>query len=107
MPGGCSHSGEDTFYCFVVRAACGACLITEGLDEERLKDVNTGQDVFLTPERRELCRVPGEVPAMCYHTMVVNLARRKTPTAVIRFREIIAFDSDRVYPEYLLAYRRV
>ena len=107
VPGGCWHSGQHTFYCFVVRAACGACLIIEGLDEERLKEANPGQGVFLTPERRELCRVRAPVPAMSHQTMVVNLARRKTATAVIRFREIIAFDSDCVHSEYLFALPRV
>ncbi|CAE7327124.1 PRP40B [Symbiodinium natans] len=101
------HPGEDTFYCFVVRATCGAALVIEGLDQERLKDVNTGKHVFLKPDRRQLCHIPGAVPSISYHTLVVELTKRKLPTAVLRFREIVLFEDTRVYPEYLIAYRRV
>ena len=41
VPGGRSHSGKDTFDCFVVRAACGACLITEGFKGGRLFTAQT------------------------------------------------------------------
>ena len=100
--GGNFHPGEDIFYCFLVRVTCGACLQTKGLDKERLRDVVTGQEVFLNNDRRELSRVPGATPTFSYHTLVVNLG-----AAVLRFREFISFSGIRIYPEYLIAYRRV
>eukprot|EP00438_Fugacium_kawagutii_P000851 Skav222062 [mRNA] locus=scaffold707:228595:229479:- [translate_table: standard] len=104
--GGNSHPGEDVFYCFIVRAACGACLVSEGLDSTRLIDHNTGAKVFLANDRRELCRIPEASPSLSYHTLLVELAKRPTPTGVVRFREIVLFEGNRVYPEWLIAYRR-
>ncbi|CAE7569321.1 unnamed protein product [Symbiodinium sp. CCMP2456] len=121
---------EDMFYCFIVRACCGACFQTEGLDKEGLRDKTTGRSVFLTPERRELSRVPGTSPSFSYHTLLVNPGTGTSHSAplpatphsprhsplravarvvgrVARFREIVVFAGDRVYPEYLVAYRRV
>lgn len=107
--GGNYHPGEDMFYCFIVRATCGASLQISGLDQDdRLRD-ETGRDVFLTPDRRELARVPGTSPAFSYHSLVVNLCTGKTSSkaAVARFREVVIFEGNRIYPEYLVAYKRV
>eukprot|EP00439_Symbiodinium_sp_Y106_P024089 s1689_g2.t4 len=96
------HPGEDIFYCFVVRATCGAALVTEGLDHDRLKDVNTNKQVFLRSDRRQLCHIPGATPSISYHTLVVDVAKRKVPTSVLRFREIVLFEDTRVYPDWRL-----
>lgn len=106
--GGNYHPGEDMFYCFIVRATCGASLQISGLDEDRLRD-EAGRDVFLTPDRRELARVPGTSPAFSYHSLVVNLCTGKTSSkaVVARFREVVIFEGNRIYPEYLVAYKRV
>ena len=45
---------------------------------------------------------PDASPTFSYHTLVVNLG-----AAVLRFREFISFSGNRIYPEYLIAYRRV
>ena len=101
--GGNAHPGDDIFYCFVVRVACGACLHTEGLDRATsLKDISTGEEIFLNADRRELRRIPGASPPFSYDTLVVNVG-----SAVKRFREIISFSGHRVYAEYLLAYHRI
>eukprot|EP00747_Dinoflagellata_sp_TGD_P006167 gnl/TRDRNA2_/TRDRNA2_115852_c1_seq1.p1 gnl/TRDRNA2_/TRDRNA2_115852_c1~~gnl/TRDRNA2_/TRDRNA2_115852_c1_seq1.p1 ORF type:complete len:343 (+),score=29.23 gnl/TRDRNA2_/TRDRNA2_115852_c1_seq1:50-1030(+) len=127
-PGGNSHPDDDLFYCFVVRAACGATLTTKGLDQlcaacrsggtwsssaricavcgfdrdPPMADCDTGAILFETPERRELIQVPGSVPPIHFHSLLVE-----TGKAVKRFRECIIYDANRIYAEYLLAYRRV
>ena len=45
---------------------------------------------------------PGASPSFSYHMLVVNLGE-----AVLRFREFISFSGINIYPEYLIAYRRV
>ncbi|CAE7244256.1 TNKS2 [Symbiodinium sp. CCMP2456] len=105
--GGNAHPGEDTFYCFLVRAVCGACQVVEGLDKDRLRDADSGTEVFLTPDRRVLSHIPHASPSLSYHTLVVNVAKHKVPAGVYRFREVVLFDGNRIYPEYLLAYRRI
>ena len=82
-------------------------MYASGLDHDRLKDVNTNKQVFLRSDRRQLCHIPGATPSISYHTLVVDVAKRKVPTSVLRFREIVLFEDTRVYPEYLIAYRRV
>ena len=104
-PGGHHHPGDDLFYAFVARVACGAQLATRGLAQEDrppTRDVDTGAMVFHNDERRELAVVPGSTPPVHFHSLVVN-----TGKALKRFREFVVYDASRVYVEYLLAYRRV
>ncbi|CAE7495394.1 PRPF40A [Symbiodinium natans] len=105
--GGNTHPGQDIFYCFLVRVACGACFQSQGLDRDRLKDAATGTEVYMTDERRELSRILGSSPSISYHTLVMHTSSTKTGGHVERFREIVLFDGNRIYPEYLLAYRRL
>jgi len=53
------------------------------------------------PDCRELGVIPGTDPGVLYHGLVWDM------TPKLWFREFIQFHSDRVYPEYLLGYKRV
>ena len=101
------HPGGDVFYCFLARVTCGACFQSRGLDRHLLKDAATGRDVYMTPARRELARIEGSSPSISYHTLVMHPSMNRTGGHVERFREVIVFDGNRIYPEYLVAYRRL
>ena len=101
---GSSADVEGLCFCFVVRAATGLSLLTRGLKPDHpTLDCDTAKPIFLTKERRELSQVPGCDPhrPVYFHSLVVN-----TGKALKRFREIVVMNDTRVYPEYLLAYRR-
>ena len=86
-------------------AACGATRLSRGLKRDQdppVDDCDTGEQIFHTAERRELAQVPGSVPPIHYHSLAVQ-----TGKALKRFREFVIYDANRVYVEYLLAYRRV
>ena len=54
------------------------------------------------------CRVRGGTsPAVSYHTLVVNAGDTSAAASVAQFRQIVVMNGKRIYPEYLLAYRRV
>ncbi|CAE7491894.1 RIPK2 [Symbiodinium natans] len=103
--GGNRHPGSDVFYCFVVRVTCGACFVSNGL-KDKLHDHDTGFQVFARDDRRELSSIPESDPRVPYHTLVVQTGS-EAKLRIERFREIISFDANRAYPEYLLAYQRV
>ena len=58
-----------------------------------------GQSIWATRDKRELSKIRdiGER----HHALLVE-----TGPVVSRFREIVVFHSERIYPEYLLAYKR-
>lgn len=89
------------FYCFVVRAVLGfPCKTKDGT--ARLDD---GGKVFGIPgNTRVLGYIPDTVPAntIQFHSLIAELGGKLS-----RHREFMVFDGDRIYPEYLLAYRRV
>ena len=64
--------------------------------------MDTGRPVFPQNIRRELAAIPRVSPPLHYHSLVVELGR-----SVTRYREFVLFHSERVYPEYLIAYQRV
>jgi len=105
--GGNTHPGEDLFYCFVVRGICGLQLCSTGLQrlppgQASMCDEETGQQLFMTEDRRELVQVPGSSPPVSHHSMVCGLGK-----ALKRFREFVIYDANRTYPEYLVAYKRI
>ncbi|CAK9091425.1 unnamed protein product [Durusdinium trenchii] len=113
-PGGHKHPGQDVFYCFVMRVTCGTCFVTKGLKDETGKrdkhdpkrpmiyDLDTGFQVFVNADRRELSNVPGSEPSVRYSTLLVELG-----PSIARYREIINYLKNGVYPAFLLAYLRV
>lgn len=103
--GGHQHPGDHIFYCFVVRVTCGACFLSRGF-KDKLRDHDSGFQVFVNEDRRELSAVPGSDPRIPYHTLVVQTGN-EAKHRIERFREVISFSANRAYPEYLLAYQRV
>lgn len=93
------HPG-DVCYVVLVRSIMGYFVRTLS-GEASVQDMDFGADVFGNPARTELATIPGAVPPVHYHSMAVELG-----TAVKRYREFVQFHEARLYPEYLLAYRR-
>ena len=58
-----------------------------------------GQPIFPI-SFRELAAVPNGTPPVHYHALLADVP---PPT---RYREVIVFHSEQIYPEYVLAYQR-
>ena len=61
------------------------------------------------PSRRQLKAVPGGYPGarIHYHSLVAEKLPRDQGGVIERHREFLQFHHERVYPAYLLAYRRI
>ena len=59
-----------------------------------------GQRVFPI-SFRELAAVPNVTPPVHYHALLADVI-----SVNARYREVIVFHSELIYPEYLLAYQR-
>ena len=97
-----SFPDKEVFYVFVCRALLGVPVRT--LDGFSSADDPSVQDVAASrfPGRnaiRELQQIPG-LPAGNFHSLVAEYGNNCT---LKRFREIIIFHSEQIYPEYLLA----
>ena len=66
-----------------------------------------GQSIWATPDKRELSKIRdiGE-PPLFHHALLAETGPVGSGARVSRFREIVVFHSERIYPEYLLAYKR-
>ena len=114
--GAADHPGE-VCYALVCRTAMGYTIRTEA----RAMDPNTGQPtrqcvaldgtdasstraVFVADSARELVALPDteDRQPIHYHSLVVE-----TGGEVHRFREVVVMHGDYIYPEYVVAYRRV
>merc|ERR1711879_265849 len=104
--GGNTHPQEDLFYCFIVRTAGGICLKTRGIKRDKEPNIYDCDDedkaLFATQDRRELVAVPGVSPPVNYNTLIVETGR-----ALKRFREIVVYDSQHLYIEYVVAFKRL
>jgi hypothetical protein len=103
--GGNTHPREDLFYCFIVRAACGVCLRTRGIRQDKdpkIYDCDNGKALFHSAERRELAAVEGISPPVHHNTLVVE-----TGKGLKRFREFVVYESQNLYIEYLVGFKRV
>ena len=87
------HPGE-VYYLLVCRVALGHHVRTQGWN----RDMDRGGSVFPPSTIRELAQVPHVTPPVHYHSLLVHVAP---------YREVVVFHSDRIYPEYVLAYQRV
>jgi hypothetical protein len=95
------HPGK-VFYILVCRVALGFHVRTEK-KVRPFTSANTGQPVFPVNER-ELGPVPGiSAPAILYHSLLADVLHITNP---MRYRELLVFHSDYIYPEYLLGYQR-
>lgn len=90
-----SHHPGQLLYVFVCRVLLGYPVRTKDgqMDE-------AGRSIW-SSEGRELATVPGSSPPLLHHSLLVE-----TGGVVARFRELILFHGDRIYPEYLVAYQR-
>ena len=92
------HPGK-VFYILVCRVARGYHVRTE-TNSRPFKSADTGQPIFPVNER-ELSPVKGiSAPNILHHSLLADVIH------IMRYREIIVFHSDYIYPEYLLAYQR-
>lgn len=94
-PGIC-HDG-DVLYVFFCRAILGCYIRTQ----DGSSDLDTPSASIWSSAKRELATVEGASPPVHHHALVVE-----TGGKVARHREFILFHGDRVYPEYLVAYKR-
>jgi hypothetical protein len=92
------HPGK-IFYILVCRVALGFHVRTQNT-QRPFKSAETGQPVFPVNER-ELGPVPGiSAPAILHHSLLADVLH------IMRYRELLVFHSDYIYPEYLLGYQR-
>ena len=84
----------------VCRTTLGAYLRTTTFVDHGCVSLDSGAPVF-PANKRELAPIAGLSPPAHHHGLVVE------NRAPIRFREFIVFHGEYVYPEYLLAYRRI
>ncbi|KOO28135.1 kinase domain-containing protein [Chrysochromulina tobinii] len=92
------HPGK-VFYILVCRVALGFHVRIQ-TNSRPFKSADTGQPVFPVNER-ELGPVPGiSAPAILHHSLLADVLH------IMRYRELLVFHSDYIYPEYLLGYQR-
>lgn len=96
------HPGR-VFYTIVCRVILGFTVYTKD-GETNMYPPNQG--VFANSDKRELAIIPGSSPPIHYHTMIVECGPAKESFKLTRHREIVAFHSERIYPEYVIAYQR-
>jgi len=89
------HPGE-CYYFFICRVVLGHAIHTKDghVDE-------SGRNIW-SINHRELSIIRGSSPPVIHHSLVAE-----TGAVIQRFREIISFHGDRIFPEYLVAYHRV
>mmetsp|Transcript_3889 Transcript_3889/g.7991 ORF Transcript_3889/g.7991 Transcript_3889/m.7991 type:complete len:256 (+) Transcript_3889:28-795(+) len=81
---------ENVFYLFLCRAVLGFVV-----------PYTSSPSVFQSAERKELIPIPGTSPRVHHHSLVVHPG-----STVQRYREIVITHGERVYPEYLIAFKR-
>eukprot|EP00935_MAST-01C_sp_MAST-1C-sp1_P002752 g2752.t1 len=86
-----SHPG-DVFYVLVCRVVLGHYIETTSTAQ-----VQPGVFSLDGRNRRQLAAIPGSNPPRPYHSLL--------GTAYPRFREFVSFNSNYLYPEYLIAYQ--
>jgi hypothetical protein len=98
------HPGK-VFYILVCRVALGYHVRTQKTSRP-FTSKDTGEPVFPVirgvDNERELRPVPGiKSPDILHHSLLADVV-----AVGMRYREIIVFHSEYIYPEYLLAYQR-
>jgi hypothetical protein len=98
------HPNEKIFYILVCRTTMGSFVRTTATVPFSTSTLwsldNPGEKIFPITTR-ELGPIPGTTPRILYHGLVVEKSEN------LRYREFVTFHGDYVYPEYLLAYKRV
>ena len=95
------------YYLLVCRVALGHHVRTKE-SGGNATSMDSGQKVFAeggkrgATNTRELAAVPGVTPPVNYHSLLADVL-----DVGYRYREVVVFHSEYVYPEYLIAYQRV
>lgn len=89
----------NLLYVFFCRVVLG-CRIRTKDGKTDLDD--SGRRSLWSSQLRELNFIKGSSPPVIHHSLLAE-----TGGKIARFREFIVFHGDRIYPEYLVAYRRV
>ena len=92
------HPNESVYYLLLCRVTAG--MVARTRDGVTKLD-GGGGSVFCAAGNRELAQVAGATPPVHHHAMLAETGGR-----VERYREIVVFHDEYVYPEYVLAYRR-
>lgn len=96
----CRHPDTDIFYMLLCRVGMGFFAATTN-GKVHTGGLAKGMALFAGADRKELSDIPRTQPPLVYHGLVVNTGPNHT-----RFTEYVQFHSDRIYPEYLIAYSR-
>jgi hypothetical protein len=89
---------QNVHYIFLCRAVLGVAAHTIDGNTE----TNTRRSVWASSEKRELSPIPNTSPTLPYHSLIVD-----TGGGVMRYREIVIFHGERIFPEFVLAYKRM
>lgn len=87
----------NVHYAFLCRVTLGAVVRTV----DGVTSLDGGRPIWAGRDRRELAMIPGSDPPAPYHALLAE-----TGGVLKRYREVVVFHTDRVYPEYLVAYWR-
>ncbi|CAJ1340416.1 unnamed protein product [Effrenium voratum] len=93
---GIQHPG-NLCYILVCRALLGCYIRTKDGD----RDLDASRSIWSSAQR-ELALIPDSNPPVLHHSLIAETGGR-----IARFREFIIYHGARIYPEYLVAYRRV
>lgn len=98
--GGAQQHPGKVYYLLVCRVAIGHHVRTAGPRARDCTSMDDGRPVFPTSVR-ELAAVPNVTPPVHYHSLLADVVR-----VGARYREVVMFHSEFVYPEYVIAYQR-
>eukprot|EP00928_Gymnodinium_smaydae_P073595 TRINITY_DN56785_c0_g1_i1.p1 TRINITY_DN56785_c0_g1~~TRINITY_DN56785_c0_g1_i1.p1 ORF type:complete len:677 (+),score=82.82 TRINITY_DN56785_c0_g1_i1:46-2031(+) len=99
---GSVHPGR-VFYALVCRVLLGAPVLTKN---GRTCLHAPADAVHRSADKRELALVPGSHPKTSYHSLVLVPGPASEGHILQRHREFVAFSSNRVLEEYVIAYQR-
>jgi hypothetical protein len=97
-----THPGGKIYYLLVCRVAVGHHVRTHSMGGNA-KSVDQPSLAVFPKGFRELAPVPGS-SAIYHHSLLADVVG---PPINARYREVIVFHSDYVYPEYVIAYQRI
>jgi len=95
--------GLAIFYQLVCRVSLGYPIITK--DGETSID-DPDMSIYATGDKRECAGIPGSMPPVPHHSLVVEKGPSSEGFVVDEHRLFVQFHSQRVLPEYLIAYSK-
>lgn len=103
---------RNVYYAFVCRVVLGYTAISQNGDELMDGGAAVYAPAKYNAKKRELAHVEGVDPKIRYHSLVVEttsasqLAQGVQGHRVERYREFVLTHADRIYVEYVIAFRR-